>query len=357
MRIRLAKHAIASSLMLVSLSGLVHAQELPETHVTSVGLNKNTIGSIENETPFWNEVVPSASGGAINVTFAPQDMMGVKGDQVMSMTQLGVVDFGASDISKMAGQNPLFEGCDLAGLALDVETARAACEAWLPIMSAVAEEQFGTKILGLGANPPQVIWCREEFSGLADLAGKKVRVFNKTMTDFVEAVQATAVSIPFAEVVPALQRGVVDCAVTGSLSGNLAGWTEVATHQLPVYMGWAVNYQSANLQSWERFAPEVQTFFLEQFGQLSNEMWATAGEAVSDADHCNFGTGDCKLGKPAVPTLTNVPVSDADRELHLQLMQDVVLLEWARRAGKENAAKWNETVGAIVGMAIPLDQI
>jgi hypothetical protein len=32
--------------------------------------------------------------------------------------------------------------------------------------------------------------------------------------------------MPFAEVVPALQRGVVDCAVTGTLSGNTAGWLD-----------------------------------------------------------------------------------------------------------------------------------
>ena len=52
----------------------------------------------------------------------------------MRMTTLGVTDFGAGDISKMAGDDPVFEGCDLAGLALDIATARAACEAWAPVM-------------------------------------------------------------------------------------------------------------------------------------------------------------------------------------------------------------------------------
>ncbi|MGQ0535176.1 MAG: ATP phosphoribosyltransferase, partial [Methanobacteriota archaeon] len=39
--------------------------------------------------------------------------------------------------------------------------------------------------------------------------------FNKTLTDFVEGIGGTTVTIPFADVVPAMQRGVADCGVTG----------------------------------------------------------------------------------------------------------------------------------------------
>jgi|TARA_B100000315_G_C14524993_1_gene563391 hypothetical protein len=80
--------------------------------------------------------------------------------------------------------------------------------------------------LAVGTNPPQVIWCRVAITGLTDLKGKKVRVFNKTMTDFMQAIGASAASMAFAEVVPALHRGVVDCAVTGTMSGFTAGWPE-----------------------------------------------------------------------------------------------------------------------------------
>ena len=111
---------------------------------------------------------------------------------------IGVTDFGAGDISKMAGDDPVFEGCDLAGLALDIETARTACGAWAPVMGRHMEEDFNTKLLALGTNPPQVIWCRDELSGLDDLRGRKIRVFNATMNDFIDAVGGTTVSMPFA---------------------------------------------------------------------------------------------------------------------------------------------------------------
>jgi TRAP-type transport system periplasmic protein len=266
-----------------------------------------------------------------------------------------VTDFGAGDISKMAGDDPVFEGCDLAGLTLDIETARAACEAWKPAMARAMAEDWGTKLLALGSNPPQVIWCRDQIGGLADLKGKKVRVFNRTMTDFINAVGGTTVSLPFAEVVPALQRGVVDCAVTGSLSGNTAGWPEVTDTIYPMIMGWSINYQSANVNSWENFPPEAQEFFLEAFDKFEDKMWQTAGQATDEAENCNTGQDPCTLGSKV--DMTIVPVSEEDKELHRKLMQEIVLLAWARRCGEDCAAEWNETVGKVVDLQIPLDQL
>jgi hypothetical protein len=56
-------------------------------------------------------------------------------------------------------------------------------------------------------------------------------------------------------------------------------------------------------------------------------------------------------------SMTLVPISDADKEKHAQMMQDVVLVEWAKRCGKECAAEWNATVGEVVGLEIPLDKV
>jgi hypothetical protein len=122
-----------------------------------------------------------------------------------------------------------------------------------------------------------------------------------------------------------------------------------------MYMGWSINYQGVNLDSWNGFSPELQAFFIEQFDQLEDKMWDTAAEAVADADNCNFGKEPCELGKMA--EMTPVAVTDADKEKNKQLMQDVVLLEWGKRCGEDCAAEWNDTVGQVVGLQIPLDKL
>ena len=330
-------------------------QGLPALKVKAIGLNSNTVASDIDEKQFWTRTVPDASRGQITADWVPVDQSGIKDFQIARVAKLGVTDFAAGDISKLAGDDPRFEGCDLAGLALDIQTARKVCEAWKPVMARVLEEKFGAKLLAIGTNPPQVFWCRVPVGGLGDLRGKKVRVFNKTMIDFIGAVGGTTVTLPFGEVVPALQRGVVDCAVTGTLSGNTAGWPEVTTHLYPLYLGWSINFQSVTLQSWNRWDPQTRAFFLDQFKRFEDQMWKTGAAATAEADNCNVGKDPCTLGKKA--GMTPVPVTEADQKAHRDLMESVVLVNFGKRCGRECAKQWNDTVGKVVKLSIPLDRI
>ena len=195
------------------------AQDLPQTRVRVVGYFSNLLQVREVERPFWTERIPQASGGRITAEYANQDTVGVRDFQILRVLQQGVTDFAASDISKMAGDDPVFEGCDLAGMVDDIQTARRACEAWRPVMAEAMERKFNARLMALFPNPSIVYWCNTPIAGLEDLRGKRVRVFNITQGDFVRAVGAAAVTIPFPEVVPAMQRRVVDCGLTGTLSG------------------------------------------------------------------------------------------------------------------------------------------
>ncbi|HET6518204.1 MAG TPA: hypothetical protein VFG47_00070, partial [Geminicoccaceae bacterium] len=156
---RLALVATAAVLAITA-TAAAQNRDLPEVSVKAVGLNSRTVASTEDEVPFWNETIPQASGGKITASFQPLDLMGLQDSTILRLTKLGVVDFASMDISKMAGDDPVFEGCDLAGLTLDIDTARAACEAWKPAMARAMAENWNTKLLALGTNPPQVFWCR-----------------------------------------------------------------------------------------------------------------------------------------------------------------------------------------------------
>lgn len=333
----------------------VSAGEIPETQVTVIGTNSTVRHAVIPEKRFWSETLPKITNGKITANYNNMDLMGIKGFQVLRLLKAGVTDFGSSDVSKLAGDNAAFEGCDLAGLALDVNAARAICDAWKPTMDRIMQKQFNTKLLATGANPPQVFWCRDPINQLSDLKGRKIRVFNKTMSDFVNAVGGTTISMAFAEVVPALQRGVVDCAVTGTTSGNSAGWTEVSDYIYPMYLGWSVGFQGVNLDSWNRLGPDAQGALIDGFKLLEDDLWATVAVSASQADNCNTGKDPCDYGKKAKMTIA--PVKDADKGLHKELMENVVLVEWGKRCGKDCVVEWNNTIGKVVGMAIPIDKI
>ena len=329
----------------------VHAQELPRTQFKVIGLNSPTVAHMLDEAPFWRETLPKASKGAITADVTPLDQMGIDDKTMLRLLRLGVMDFAGMDISKMAGDDPRFEGCDLAGITLDVDKARAACDAYRSVIDRQMQKNWNARLLAFGSNPPQVFWCRGMLGGLNDLKGKKVRVFNNTMRDFLSGVGATAVSMAFAEVVPALNSGVVDCGVTGSLSGNTAGWPEVAKSLYPMSLGWSINVVAVNLNTWNRLDKRVQAFLLEQMKAYEDKMWATARKATSEADNCNTGKQPCTMGKLA--SITIVPVKPAEAELHKKLVEGAVLAGFAKRCGAECAAEWNNTVGKALGLRAP----
>lgn len=329
----------------------VHAQELPRTQFKVIGLNSPTVAHMLDEAPFWRETLPKASKGAITADVTPLDQMGIDDKTMLRLLRLGVMDFAGMDISKMAGDDPRFEGCDLAGITLDVDKARAACDAYRSVIDRQMQKNWNARLLAFGSNPPQVFWCRGMLGGLNDLKGKKVRVFNNTMRDFLSGVGATAVSMAFAEVVPALNSGVVDCGVTGSLSGNTAGWPEVTKSLYPMSLGWSINVVAVNLNTWNRLDKRVQAFLLEQMKAYEDKMWATARKATSEADNCNTGKQPCTMGKLA--SITIVPVKPAEAELHKKLVEGAVLAGFAKRCGAECAAEWNNTVGKALGLRAP----
>jgi TRAP-type transport system periplasmic protein len=336
---------------LVSFS--VCAQDLPKTHLKIIGLNSPTVASSVDEVPFWRKTIPQASKGAITADITPLDQMGIDDKTMLRLLKLGVMDFASMDISKMAGDDPRFEGCDLAGITLDADKARAGCEAYRGVIDRQMQKNWNAKLLAFGGNPPQVFWCRSVLGGLADLKGKKVRVFNNTMRDFLSGVGATAVSMAFAEVVPALNNGVVDCGVTGSLSGNTAGWPEVTKSLYPMSLGWSINVVATNLDRWNRLDKRVQGFMLAQMKVYENKMWETLKKAASEADNCNTGKQPCTMGKLA--RITIVPVKPAEAEQHKKLVEGAVLAGWAKRCGAECAAEWNNTVGKTLGLKAPVN--
>jgi TRAP-type transport system periplasmic protein len=133
------------------------------------------------------------------------------------------------------------------------------------------------------------------------------------MSQMVEGAGGSSVNVPFAEVIPAMQRGVAQCAVTGTSAGNTARWWEVSDHLYALPMGWSMTFFGANLNSWKKLDEKTRTFLEQQFAEMEGRMWAQAGSDIQDGVNCNTGSGPCKDGIEANPKMKFVNVSDADK--------------------------------------------
>ena len=339
---------LALVLLLTIYANFSMAQEFKRTTLKVMGTFPTSTTFLFHEKPFWSKTIQEKTGGNVKVVLTNTTELGLKGPEVFRLMKLGVLDFGTGVLSYTAGDDPEAEAIDLAGLSVDAATLRKITQAYRPTLEKLYATKYGIKALAFYPAHAQVFWCSEPLSGLRDLKGKKVRVYNTSMADFVEGVGGTPVNIPFAEVVPSLQRKVVDCAVTGALTGNKSKWTEVTTHMYPMPMGWAVYLNGVSRKTWNSIEPKLQKLISEQVAVLEDNIWKAADEETRQGISCSTGGEPCTMGNKT--SLKLVPISSKDAQAHRDLMENVVLKRWAKRCGSDCVKGWNATVGKILNL-------
>ncbi|MFK7859386.1 MAG: TRAP transporter substrate-binding protein [Granulosicoccus sp.] len=307
----------------------------------------------EYEAPFWNETLPAASEGKLSVSLTTHNQMNLGIADVYRLLGDGVYDVAMTVADYAVADAPELEGLDVPLLALTADDARAMVDAARPMVMDIYRDRFNSQLLAIAPYPPQVVFCNAEIASLNDLKGLKVRASGRMTAKFLEALGAEGVNVSFSEVPGALQKGVVDCAVTGAGSGYSAGWWEVSTHLLPIPLGgWDSVVTAMNLDKWNSLDAGLKTLINEQIAtEFEDPAWASAQGALVNDIACLTGNGECPSGEARSMTL--VDVSDADFDNARTVLVDQVLPEWAERAGAEWAERWNAEVGSVVGVTIP----
>lgn len=342
------KHTLITltTALMMAATGTSLAAENPVT-IKAVGTWGNLTNYVKHEGPFWNERIAAATDGQIIGDIKPQTELGLKGFEIMRLIKNGVFDFAFGLPGYVAAENPIFEGADLSTLAQDIATERKVADAYFPVLEKSFAEIYNAKLMMLYPFPSQTLWCNADVNGIEDLKGKKVRVYATTLGDFVEGAGGTSVTVSFAEVIPALEKGVVDCAITGTMSAYKANWHQVATHAYTLRVGWGLAFGAMNMDKWKSMTPAQQELLTSEMAALTDRMWAETATEDEIAISCITG-GACEIGEPGAMKL--VEPSAADLAMRDTIATEVVLARWAERCGADCAATWNETVGPILGL-------
>ncbi|MFM1990944.1 MAG: hypothetical protein RJA99_3901 [Pseudomonadota bacterium] len=300
--------------------------------------------------PFLKESVGRRSGGRIDVTLASWPERNVNGPEVLRLVRSGQVEIAAAPLTTVSGDVPLLDGIDLAGMNLTIQQARRVADAMLPAANRELE-RLGIRILATYPFSGQMLFCRRPIVALGDLKGLKVRTAGPSSADLVKAVGAQPVSIAFGEVYTALERGTVDCAITGSGSGNGVKWPEVSTHLFVQPLNWATAAYYVNLSWWNRLDPQVRGFLEKTFDDIKERQWQLGEEATRDGVDCNVGRASgCRFHTLARRPMTEVkPVGDVAAQIRKEMAEDV-LPGWIKRCGERCAAIYNDVIAPISGI-------
>lgn len=336
---------------MLAVTAQASAQDLDNTSISYVGAWSSLSLYKNFERPFWQEHIPEASDGQISTEVTTFDQMGLGGGEVYRLMARNVIEVTSTVADYAVADAPELEGLDMPMMAPDVETARKIADAYRPVLADAFAARFNNaKLLAIAPYPSQVVFCNTEIKGLADLKGKKIRASGRTTAEFVQALGAEGITLNFSEVPGALQRGVIDCAVTGSLSGYSSGWHEVSTHLYPLPVGgWDYVLTAMNGKKWASLSAETQKWLQNEIQtNYENPVWESAVEETREGIACLTGKGECVRGEPGDMVLVEATEEDFNEvSRHLQA---TLLPNWADRVDQKWVDRWNETIGKVTGL-------
>jgi TRAP-type C4-dicarboxylate transport system substrate-binding protein len=331
------------------------AQELPAGPPVAITMVTQLSPTIPQYTrvdiPMLREELPKRSGGRISVTLASWPERNLTGPELLRVLRAGQIDLGGIALPTVAGDAPLLDIIDLAGLLTSHEMGRKVADAVMPELNKELE-RFGVKIIATYPFPAQVFFCRDPIASLADVKGRRVRTPGGSQNDFIQSIGAQPTAIGFPEVYSALERGTVDCAVTGTATGNGARWYEVTKHLYTLPVQWGVAAYGVNLAWWNKLDPAVRDFLQKIMTEVQEKQWALGLELTDDGIACNGGDKDnCKIGRLVDNRpMTITRATEADMATLRNSLTSVVLPAWVKRCGEKCGETYNRLVAPITGV-------
>lgn len=311
------------------------------------GVNQYT----RHEAPFWTEELPRRTQGRYSAEIVPFDRAGLRGQEMLQLLKIGSVPFGTALLSQSAPQDPIVSAPDLSGLNPDIGTLRRNVAAFRPFLEKTMRER-GIEVLAIYTYPAQVVFCNKPFAALSDLAGRRVRVSSATQADLIEALGGKPVTTAFAEILPNLKSGNLECAVTGTMSGNTIGLHEVTTHVHTMALNWGLAIFGANRAAWQHLPADLRTLLQQELPKLEAAIWAESERETGEGIACNTGGSACTSGRRG--RMVEVRSSAADEAKRREIFSSTVLPRWVQRCGPSCAETWNQTIGAQLGISAPV---
>ena len=325
-------------------------------HATEASVQLKVVGGIAGvsqykkfEEPFWTQEVPRLTGGRVRAEIHPFDRSGLPGQEMLQLMRLGVVPIGTALLAQVSGDEPELNAVDLPILNPDMVSLRRTVDLYRGQLHNILQQKYDIELLGIYAYPAQVVYCRDRFATLRDLAGRNVRTSSVGQSEMMSALRATPVMTPFSEIINAIKTGVVDCAITGTMTGNEIGLPDVTSYISPIAISWGLSFFGANRLVWGQLPADIREMLRGGIRSLEQQIWEAADQETAAGLACNTGTDAC-VGARSFQMKLVRPTAEDDI-LRKNLLRTSILPKWIQRCGNDCVLTWNATLGPVLGLA------
>ena len=272
---------------------------------------------------------------------------GIRDFDGLKLVRDGTLDLAEVYGGHVAGDVPAIDVENLWGLYF---SAHQQFEALQPIYAWLGDQlsgDSGAVVLNRNWYPgsDHYLFCRDPIDSLDDFVGKKILSHGPALASWIEGMGARPLSVMQAEGYLALERGILDCAISGANTAHEERWHEVSNDMIgPLpYLQSSVNILTA--RQWEQIPVDLQQIMLEEAARLELEnlrlLAARDGLGVSftldtGIEYLPFGQYVAEHSHSVVPA-------------------EYVIPGWVNRVGgtaSPAVAMFNEHVGPYVGLYI-----
>lgn len=164
------------------------------------------------------EDVAKVTGGRLKITVYSSGELPYKASDVLRTVASNQVEIGDVALGFVAGDVPELNAFAMPFACTSIDKFfDAAIPAVSKTVDSVLSQRFKTASVMHWTMPPQQLWLVKTVEGLDGLKGLKVRSWNREQAEVMRLVGGSGVTINPAEVIPSLQRRVVDGAFTAAV--------------------------------------------------------------------------------------------------------------------------------------------
>ena len=286
----------------------------------------------------------------LNITSFPE--LGLAGTDTASLLADGTLGMTEIYGGYVGGEFPTLAVQYIWGLWPDHETHYQVLTNIAPDLDQVIKDELGAQVLMRNwiAGDDQFFFSNQKLETPEDFQGLKTRSHSSELSDWINHMGAAAQFMAFAEVYTALERGVIDAAVTGANPGLSQRFYEVADYMNGRLFSFNSTTNVVNGDVWDGIPADIQQIMLEEGAKY--ELEALRLTAIHNV------TGITRNVESGLELIEFGPEAQA---LSKRAAAESVLPNWLQRLGYPDKGQsvvdvFNEKIGPFVGLEVELDE-
>jgi len=284
--------------------------------------------------------------GQVEIIMTSYPELGVGGTDMVRLIEDGTVGFGEIYSGFVGGEFPILDVINLWGAFKDQHKYMEASEAVTDDMVRIVRELTnGGEIIAFNFYTINFYFTKKPLDSLDDVKGLKTRVHSGVLQDLLNHLGAQAQFMTFADVYPALERGVLDAAVTCSTCAIGQKWYEVTEYLTGPFPGtFGQTFITFAKREWDKMPSDIQAIIREVGKEYTEESKRVVLEWDAAALDKLIDLG--MIHSPFTPEMAATVRAAAVQ---------AVVPNWAKKAGgygSEAVNLYNSKVAPITGIEI-----